>query len=47
MTVRLIAVLICYLYFIINRREHNVFETLWRVYFMAKFVVADLELGQK
>ena len=33
----LIAVLICYLYFIIYRRAHNIFGTLWRVSFLPKY----------
>ena len=43
----LIAVLICYLYFIIYFRAHNVFWRLWRVSFLARFVAGCLELGKK
>ena len=43
----LIAVLICYLYFIIYFRRHNVFGRLWRVSFLARFVAGCLELGKK
>ena len=43
----LIIVLICYLYFIIYRRAHDVFGTLWPASFLAKFVAGGLELGKK
>ena len=43
----LIAVLICYLYFVMYCRARNVFGTQWRIYFWAKFVVCCLELGVK
>ena len=43
----LFAVLICYLNFIMYRRAHNVFGTLWRVSFLDKFVAGGLELGEK
>ena len=42
-----IAILICYLYFIIYRKAHNVFGKLLQVSFLAKFVTGDLELGKK
>ena len=40
----LIAVLNFYLYFILYRRGHNVFETLWWVSFLAKLVSGGLEM---
>ena len=43
----LIAVLIYYRYPTIYRRAHNVFGTLWRVSFLAKFVDGGLELGKR
>ena len=42
----IIAVLI-YFYFILYRRAYNVFGTLRRVFFMAKFVAGGLEFGTK
>ena len=39
-----IAVLICYLYFIIHHRVRNVFGSLQRVIFLAKFVTGGLDL---
>ena len=43
----LIVALSCYPYFILYRRAHNVFRTLWRESFLAKFVAGGLELGKK
>ena len=43
----LIAVLICYLYFIINHGAHNILGTLWWMSFLARFVAGGLEIGKK
>ena len=43
----LIAVLICYLDFLMYHRAHNVFETLWWASIFAKFVTGGLEIGRK
>ena len=40
-----VAVLIYYSHSVIYCRVHNVFRTLWRVFFLAKFVAGSLELG--
>ena len=40
-----VAVLICYSHSVIYCRVHNVFRTLWRMFFLAKFVAGSLELG--
>ena len=42
----LIAVLICYLYFVIHCRVKYI-ETLWWVFRLAKFAAGDLKLGKK
>ena len=40
-----VAVLICYSHSVIYCRVHNVFRTLWWVFFLAKFVAGSLELA--
>ena len=40
----LIAVLICYLYFIIYRRAHNIFGTLWRCFLWPSLLQIALNL---
>ena len=40
-----VAVLIYYSHSVIYCRVHNVFRTLWRVFFLAKFVAGSLEFG--
>ena len=43
----LIAVLICYLYFIINHEAHNILGTLWWMSFLTRFDAGGLEIGKK
>ena len=42
----LVAVLICYLYFIIYCRAHNIFGTLWRVLFLPSQLLVTLNVAR-